>query len=80
MPREIQNQNEGITWSCVQAYAGLSNNREKQEAARVAGEPDLIEVVCTPSGAAQTVRLQLPSDWENSLSDEDLLAEIEKQK
>ncbi|HEX8397101.1 MAG TPA: hypothetical protein VF644_06725 [Pyrinomonadaceae bacterium] len=78
MPREIQD-GEGTTWSCIQAYAGLSNNAEKREAARVEGEPDLVEVVCTPSGGAQTVRLQLAGDWENKLSDEELLSEIKKQ-
>ena len=78
MPREIQDR-EGTTWSCIQAYAGLSNNAEKQEAARVENNADLVEVVCTPSGGAQTVRLQLPSDWENKLSDEELLSEIKRQ-
>jgi hypothetical protein len=78
MPREIQDC-EGTTWSCIQAYAGLSNNAEKREAARVEGEPDLVEVVCTPSGGAQTVRLQLSSNWESKLSDEELLSEIKKQ-
>ena len=78
MPREIQD-GEGTTWSCIQAYAGLSNNPEKQEAAQIEGSADLVEVVCTPSGGAQTVRLQLPSDWENKLSDEELVSEIEKQ-
>jgi len=78
MPREIQD-GEGTTWSCIQAYAGLSNNAEKREAARVEGEPDLVEVVCTPSGGAQTVRLKLAGDWENKLSDDELLSEIEKQ-
>lgn len=80
MPREVQNTNEGITWSCIQAYAGLSNDKEKQDAARVEGKPHLVEVVCTPSGGSQTVRLQLQSDWESKLSDEELLNEIEKQR
>ncbi|HEX8197398.1 MAG TPA: hypothetical protein VF571_14485 [Pyrinomonadaceae bacterium] len=78
MPREIQD-GEGTTWSCIQAYAGLSNNSEKREAARVEGAPDLVEIVCTPSGGAQTVRLKLASDWESKLSDEELLSEIKKQ-
>lgn len=78
MPRDIQD-SEGTTWSCIQAYAGLSNNAEKREAARVEGESDLVEIVCTPSGGAQTVRLKLMPDWENQLSDEELLNEIKKQ-
>jgi hypothetical protein len=75
MPREIQD-GEGTTWSCIQAYAGLSNSREKKEAARVENNSALVEVVCTPSGGAQTVRLQLSSDWESAMSDDDLLSEI----
>ena len=78
MPREIKD-SKGTTWSCVQAYAGLSNNAEKQEAARVEDKSDLVEVVCTPSGGTQTVRLQIANDWENKLSDEELLREIRKQ-
>ncbi len=76
MPREIQD-GEGTIWSCIQAYAGLSNNAEKQEAARVENNADLVEVVCTPSGGAQTERLQLQGEWQTSCSDEELLREIE---
>jgi hypothetical protein len=35
-------------------------------------------VVCTPSGGAQTVELELPAGWEEKLSDEELAGEIEK--
>lgn len=57
----------------------MSNSEEKRDAASVEGAPHLVEVVCTPSGGAQTVRLELPGDWENKLSDEDVLKEIERQ-
>jgi hypothetical protein len=79
MPREVTDA-EGITWSCIQAYAGLSQNSEKQEAAQVNEDKDTYRVVCTPSGAAQSVRLELQGDWENSYSDEQLLQEIGKQR
>lgn len=75
MPREVTDA-EGITWTCVQAYAGLSEGNENAEAAKVEGADDRYRVVCTPSGAAQSVRLELPGDWEKGLSDEDLLREI----
>ena len=78
MPREI-NDGNGRTWSCVQAYAGLQNDSEKQEAASVEGKTGKVYVVCTPSGGAQTVRLEIATDWENSLSDQELLSQIEKQ-
>lgn len=68
---------EGTTWVCVQAYAGLEQDGEGKEAARVGGAEDLFEVVCTPSGGAQTVRVQLAGGWESAYSDEELLREIE---
>ena len=77
MPREVRDP-EGTEWSCVQAFAGLSNSPEKADAAKVEGTDDRYHVVCTPSGGAQSVRLELPGDWEGSLTDEELLAEIER--
>ena len=73
MPREVTD-GEGTTWSCVEAYAGLSEVG-KSDAARVEGT-DRYRVVCTPSGGATSVELQLPGGWDESLSDEELLREI----
>ncbi|HEX8190346.1 MAG TPA: hypothetical protein VF586_18460 [Pyrinomonadaceae bacterium] len=75
MAREVTD-GEGVTWACVQAYAGLSDGGENEEAARVGGAGDLFHVVCTPSGGAQTVRLKLGGGWDEGLSDEELLREI----
>ena len=75
MPREITDPH-GITWTCIQAFAGLGKNPEKIEAARVNEEADAFEVVCTPSGGAQSVRIELPGDWERNTSDEELLNKI----
>ena len=74
MPRDVTDQ-EGITWSCIQAFAGLGNDPEKADAARVAGS-DRLRVVCTPSGGAASVRVELPGSWEASLPDEKLLEAI----
>jgi hypothetical protein len=73
MPREVTD-GEGTTWSCVEAYAGLSEEG-KSDAARVEGT-DRYRVVCTPSGGAQSVELELPEGWNEALSDDDLLREI----
>ena len=80
MPREISDTE--TTWSLVQAYAGLKENKEEtSEAARVEGTRDSVYVVATPNGGAQSVRLELKIDWEETLSDEQLLEEIKsKQK
>ncbi len=67
---------EGITWSCIQAFAGLGNDPEKVEAARVEGSGDRLHVVCTPSGGSRSVRLELPAGWQD-MSEGDLLAAIQ---
>lgn len=78
MERTVSDQ-DGITWSCVEAFTGLSDEAEHSEAAQVKGQEDTYWVVCTPSGGAQTVRLKLSGDWRNDYSDESLLQEIEQQ-
>jgi hypothetical protein len=78
MPREVTDQ-DGITWTCIQAFSGLGNDPEKTEAARVDGKADAFQVVCTPSGAAQSVRIALPGDWETRISDEQLVDKIRTQ-
>jgi hypothetical protein len=77
MPREITD-GDGITWSCIQAFAGLGNDPEKKAAARVRGSHRL-RVVCTPSGNAASVRLELPEGWEAGMPDGDLLRAIHAQ-
>ena len=76
MPREITDDDD-VTWSCIQAFAGLGNNPEKTDAARVDGS-DRLRVVCTPTGGAASVRLELHDGWEAGMSDSDLLQEIRK--
>lgn len=78
MQREITD-SEGITWTCIQAFTGLSDQPENQEAAQVKGQEDTYWVVCTPSGGSQSVRLKLSGDWETAYSDEALLDEIKEQ-
>lgn len=77
MPREVTDA-QGVTWTCVQAFSGLLDESENRDAAQVKGKEDAYWVVCTPSGGAQSVRLQLQGEWEKSYSDEALLGEIEK--
>ena len=74
MPRDITD-TDGITWSCIQAFAGLGNDPEKASAARVKGT-NRLRVVCTPSGGAASVRIELPQDWETSMPDEELRGAI----
>jgi hypothetical protein len=70
MPREVTD-GDGVTWSCVQAYAGIS-----ADAAKVEGTDDRYRVVCTPSGGAQSVEVELPGGWDEGMDDDALLAAI----
>lgn len=79
MPREVTDA-EGVRWTCVQAYAGLSRDAEKEEAARVEGSDERYRVVCTPSGGAKSVELELPGGWESEMSDEELLDAIASER
>lgn len=75
MQKEVTD-GEGTKWVCAQAYAGLTREVEGEAAERAEDEDGRVEVVCTPSGGAQTVRLHLRAGWEESYADEDLLREI----
>jgi hypothetical protein len=76
MQRDVTDQ-EQTTWSCVQAFSGTGDSAAARAAAeRIAGEDGKVAVVCTPSGGAQSVRLELDPGWAESLSDEALQAAI----
>ena len=80
MPRELKGA-DGIEWTCVEAYAGLSGGRADDAAERAAETGGgKVRVVCTPSGGAKSVPVELPKDWETSLGDEELLREIEARR
>lgn len=77
MPRDIKD-HEGTAWNCVQAYAGLETNENKEPEIRAQNMNGTVRVVCTPSGGAQSVALQLPVAWEDEYSDEELLSQIKQ--
>jgi hypothetical protein len=62
-PREVKDA-EQVSWSCVQAL-------ETEEG-------DTVPVVCTPSGGAQSVRIELPAGWFESVPDDELVAAISR--
>jgi hypothetical protein len=76
MPREVKD-DDGVTWTCTQAYAGLGEGAVNPRAAAVEGKGERYRVVCTPSGGERSVELELPGDWEKALADGDLLAGIQ---
>lgn len=73
--REVQDA-EGTRWTCVQALASVEGAAADAAAERVEGGDGNVPVVCTPSGGAETVRVQFKAGWEDAVSDEELLAAI----
>lgn len=77
--REVTD-NEKITWTCVQAFSGTEGDAA-EEAIKLSEEKgDNVVVVCTPSGGAATVRLELPKNWEEQMKEEEILACIHREK
>jgi hypothetical protein len=76
MQREVTD-DAGTVWSVVQAFAGVSESAAAREAAeRAASRQGFVAVVFTPAGGEQTVRAELPPGWEETASDDELLAAI----
>lgn len=73
--REVQDPNN-VRWTCVQALGGGSGAGAEMAADRLESSEGTVPVVCTPSGGERTVRVELPRDWIESTSDDDLLAAI----
>lgn len=74
--REVQDA-DNTTWTCVQALSGLSGRAAAEAAEKIESAEGTVPVVCTPSGGEQTVRLDLPTEWEE-MSDADLLRAIDE--
>lgn len=72
--RSVQDE-ENVTWTCVQALSGLSGEAGEKAEQKIA-QGGAVPVVCTPSGGAQTRRVELAEDWVDTLSDDQLLAKI----
>ena len=77
--REVQD-GENVRWVCAQALAGVATGVATEAAAQLVSDAGTVPVVCTPSGGARTVRLELREGWETSLSDDELLAEIARER
>ncbi len=66
---------ENTKWTCVQTYSSNPEAADKAEA--LSGDDGKAEVVCTPSGGAQSVRLTLAKNWMD-MQDEEILLQIAK--
>ncbi len=77
--REITD-SDNTRWTCVQAFAGVKGKAAEQATQLSESAEGTVPVVCTPSGGAQTVRLELPVNWFDELSDDQLGAAITAQR
>lgn len=75
--REVTDQ-EGTTWTCVQAFAGVKGENGEKAKKLSEDENHQVPVVCTPRGGAQSVRLELSTDWLEKIKDEELIQAIGK--
>jgi len=73
--REVQDE-QNVTWTCVQAFGGISEAAAAAAAGKIKSKRGTLPVVCTPSGGERSVRIELPTGWAESLSDRELLAAI----
>ncbi|MDB5248214.1 MAG: hypothetical protein JWQ40_2608 [Segetibacter sp.] len=73
--REVTDK-ENVKWTCVQAYSGLQEKLSDKAAALSENKEGKFTVVCTPSGGAQTVRLELPENWTQQMQDEEIVNAI----
>jgi len=72
MPLDVTT-SDGTSWNCVEAYAGLATSTPDADKAKaVSAGGGQVDVIATPSGGAQTVRLKLPANWETAVSEAEL--------
>jgi hypothetical protein len=76
MAERVVTDKEKTQWTCVQAFSAGDNPELAQKAKQINGNGK-IDVVCTPSGGAQSVRLQLEDNWEKL--DDDVLVRLIEQ-
>jgi hypothetical protein len=69
--REVQDE-EGVRWTCVQALAGVESAVAEDAAELLESDDGTVPVVCTPSGGARSVRLELPREWVEQVADDEL--------
>ncbi|QHT65432.1 hypothetical protein GXP67_01445 [Rhodocytophaga rosea] len=77
--REVTDENN-VTWTCVQPLSGTEGKTAQKAEEILKSENGGIPVVCTPSGGAQSVRLALNENWDEQVSDEELLICIQAQQ
>lgn len=73
--REVQTQ-DNVIWTCVEALSGVESKTAEQARTTIQEKNGTVPVVCTPNGGEQSIRLQLPPQWQDSCSDDELIDAI----
>ena len=71
MTQRTLTDSDGTQWTFAQTLAEAGDTHAQARSVEQDAE-DGVVVVATPSGGAQSVRLELPRDWDASLSDDEL--------
>jgi hypothetical protein len=77
--RDVQDQNN-TQWTCVEAFSGGSAKAASAARTLTQDSNGEVTVVCTPSGGEQSVRVSLPENWLEQMSDKALLEAIQAAK
>lgn len=67
---------QNTKWTCVQAYSGMDGKVSDKIEELSENDEGQVPVICTPTGGAQSVRLELSKDWE-TIPEGELLSAIE---
>lgn len=73
--REVTDK-ENTRWTCVQAYGGMQGKLSEKATELATDDQGKVTVICTPSGGARTVRLELEENWIDEKTDNELLDAI----
>lgn len=68
------------TWTCIQAYAALDGEEPDQLEDDSSDAEGHVPVVCTASGGASSLCLELDPDWAEAMPDAELLLAIASQQ
>ncbi len=72
--RKLRDANDTV-WTCKEArlVSGTNGENANSKALKRNGR---VPVICTPESGSTTVRLELPEDWAEQLSDQELVDAI----
>lgn len=80
MKQRVVTAPDHTTWTCIQAYANLDGEDPDQMEDKGAEAEGPVPVICTASGGAPSLCLELAADWAEAMPDAELLLVIASQQ